>query len=569
MLRRSFLLFAYTFSLITCFAQGTWTQKANLPAAGRLTSFAFDINSKGYIGTGWDGTNIFDDLWEYDPSTNSWTQKANYPGGPVAFSIGFSIGNKGYAGISYSFINEFWEYDPPTNSWAQKASMPGGGVCAAGAFVVGGKGYVTTGSDITNSSQGTWEYTPSSNSWAQKTNFPIKRSDVDRAPFVINGKAYVGTGLNYTTAISNSIVYNDLWEYNPASNAWTQKANLPGVARCGATGFSICYKGFLGLGAINDSTWTVLNDFWMYDPSLNSWSTVTTFPGTTRVDAASFVLNDKAYIFGGSDNWNVSYNDLWEFIPAGGSGGTPPIITTSGNTTICIGDTAHITASGGGSYLWSTGEMTSSISVSPSITTTYSLVVSDGCSSASVNVTVSVVQSGTASFLSSYDPCLASCVQFVDQSIDAGSWLWDFGDGATGNGNTTCHDFGGGSGTYTVSLIINNSTTCADTIAAPVTYEEKKVSTDIYIPNAFSPNDDGENDALHFYLESALCIKYFYIAIYNYWGEKVFESSDLSKGWDGTYNGEKENSGVYTYYLDVTLQSDKKMSKKGNISLLR
>jgi gliding motility-associated-like protein len=90
---------------------------------------------------------------------------------------------------------------------------------------------------------------------------------------------------------------------------------------------------------------------------------------------------------------------------------------------------------------------------------------------------------------------------------------------------------------------------------------------DIFIPNAFSPNRDGNNDVL--YVRSQ-CIKDIHFVIYDRWGEKLFETTDLSVGWDGLFKGESMNPAVYTYYLEALhIQSGKKIIRKGNVSLVK
>lgn len=88
----------------------------------------------------------------------------------------------------------------------------------------------------------------------------------------------------------------------------------------------------------------------------------------------------------------------------------------------------------------------------------------------------------------------------------------------------------------------------------------------IFVPNAFSPNGDNNNDIL---FVRGNVIDEMYIAIYDRWGEKVFESSQQDIGWDGTYKGEKCQPGVFVYYLDITCYGKKTFSKKGNITLIR
>jgi gliding motility-associated-like protein len=57
--------------------------------------------------------------------------------------------------------------------------------------------------------------------------------------------------------------------------------------------------------------------------------------------------------------------------------------------------------------------------------------------------------------------------------------------------------------------------------------------------------------------------------IYNRWGEKVFETKDINKGWDGRFNGGNCNEGVFVLYLNATMKDDKQVVKKGNVTLIR
>lgn len=88
----------------------------------------------------------------------------------------------------------------------------------------------------------------------------------------------------------------------------------------------------------------------------------------------------------------------------------------------------------------------------------------------------------------------------------------------------------------------------------------------IFIPNSFTPNGDGQNDVL--YVRSQY-IDEMYFAIYDRWGEKVFESTDPMNGWDGTFMGEMLEPAVYDYYIEIRCYNQLQFFKKGNITLLR
>jgi gliding motility-associated-like protein len=96
----------------------------------------------------------------------------------------------------------------------------------------------------------------------------------------------------------------------------------------------------------------------------------------------------------------------------------------------------------------------------------------------------------------------------------------------------------------------------------------KKIEPRYILPNAFSPNGDGNNDLFRVILESGLSVEYF--RIYNRWGELVFIEQGTSKGWDGKYKEVDQPVGAYIYYITVrNLSTGKIKSSSGNVTLLR
>jgi gliding motility-associated-like protein len=88
----------------------------------------------------------------------------------------------------------------------------------------------------------------------------------------------------------------------------------------------------------------------------------------------------------------------------------------------------------------------------------------------------------------------------------------------------------------------------------------------LFLPNAFSPNNDGENDVL---FVRGNFIETMYLAVYNRWGELVFESNDRLKGWDGKFKDQLVDPGVFVYYLEITCFNQENYFKKGNITVIR
>lgn len=291
------------------FPQGAWLQKASMGGLARHRPFTFSIGLRGYLGCGWNGVTMYDDFWEYDPTTNTWQQKANYPAGPRLSAFGFAIGNKGYAGTGLDqFLvaqGDFYEYNPITNIWIAKTPFPGMPIFAASAAVVSSKAYICFGDDwdpFYMRYTDLWEYNPTSNAWTYLTPFPgFARRDA--VAFSIGTKAYFGTG--------NDDSYNetsDFWEYEPSTDTWTQLANFAGSDRSQAVGFAINGKGYIGTGGQLDE-----QDFFEYTPTTNSWRGIDMFPGAGRENSASIVIGNRAYVTCGTSG--INYKDLWEFNP--------------------------------------------------------------------------------------------------------------------------------------------------------------------------------------------------------------------------------------------------------------
>ncbi len=114
--------------------------------------------------------------------------------------------------------------------------------------------------------------------------------------------------------------------------------------------------------------------------------------------------------------------------------------------------------------------------------------------------------------------------------------------------------------TYTDPLGCENS----DTITIEVR-EVTCIEPEIFIPNAFTPNQDGRNDILYV---RGPTIRELLLRVYNRWGEKVFETTHPGNGWDGTYKGKPVMPGVYDYYLEAVCFDNEKFFKKGNVTVI-
>lgn len=195
------------------------------------------------------------------------------------------------------------------NHWNPKANFGGEARHRATAFSISDKGYIGMGH--INSAEhilykDIWEYDPATNSWTQKADFGGGLR-YQCAAFSIGDVAYMGTGRNEFDTYES-----DFWKYNPLSNTWYPIADFPGEERRGASGFSIDGKGYVGLG---QATSGYASDFYEYDPATDHWVQMADFIGLPRTSAVSFTHNGKAYV-GTGHTYSLALKDFYEFTPS-------------------------------------------------------------------------------------------------------------------------------------------------------------------------------------------------------------------------------------------------------------
>lgn len=118
-------------------------------------------------------------------------------------------------------------------------------------------------------------------------------------------------------------------------------------------------------------------------------------------------------------------------------------------------------------------------------------------------------------------------------------------------------------GLYKVKVTYNG---CSDSDSVRVNFYDCGLDCQIYVPDIFSPNQDGIND--EFNVKTFCYIKDYHIIIYDRWGEKIYEGSDITKNWDGNRHGKPVEQGCY-YYQITAITPIKPLNKIGIIHLLR
>lgn len=119
-------------------------------------------------------------------------------------------------------------------------------------------------------------------------------------------------------------------------------------------------------------------------------------------------------------------------------------------------------------------------------------------------------------------------------------------------------------GVYDVTQVVFNDLGCSDTLVQSICVENV---VQLFVPNIFSPNEDGKNDFLTIH---TLGIKDFYIRIFDRWGNEMFQSNDVSQSWDGRFNGRSVDPGVYMIMIEYTDQdTEEKFVKYFDLALIR
>lgn len=324
---------------------------------------------------------------------------------------------------------------------------------------------------------------------------------------------------------------------------------------------------------------------------------------------------------------------------AGCSGSNTLTITSAANitavapsTTVCAGQNTVLTASGGTNYSWSNGATTASISLTPMSSATYTVIVSSGACVDTAYASVAVTPSPSLNLGNDSILCVLQTVTLDAGSTGASSYLWSTGE-STQTISVT------GPGTYWVIASLNNclaKDTVSLMVAPTVDLSDSSLCTitpivltagagatsylwstgevtqsisvetagnywvevmygscrsadtavitgdglggSLYVPNAFTPNEDQLNEV---FLARGTGITSFDMSVFDRWGNRIFSSNDINKGWDGKIDGGHyllKNDGdktaqqdVYVWKINYTTQCFPTLVERemGHVSLIK
>ena len=259
-----------------------------------------------------------------------------------------------------------------------------------------------------------------------------------------------------------------------------------------------------------------------------------------------------------------------------------PILVITNPTGVCkplsinLTDNSITTGSTAGTSLtyWTNIGATSPLSNPSNVSTsgTYYIVsTAQGCSSI-MPVTVVIYPSPNATFTSSsnFINNQESTVNLTNNSIGGTTYAWDFGDGQSSTAENPSNTYLiTDQANYLITLLVISEFDCVDSTSLLIEVKEELI---YFIPNSFTPDGDDHNQIFQPIFTSGYDPETYHLSIFNRWGELIFESFDVSKGWDGvnTRTNMKDIDGTYTWKIEFKLKGRLIKEKLyGHVNLLK
>lgn len=239
--------------------------------------------------------------------------------------------------------------------------------------------------------------------------------------------------------------------------------------------------------------------------------------------------------------------------------------SVSPSATICLGQSLKLLADGASTFSWTPSGSLNSGSIknpvaSPSVTTVYTVNISyfNNCA---VQQTVSVKVNPTPTVYAGEDFAVNLDEPMYLNAQGSGTLTWIEGEGVFCSVCPNSQILPKQSSCYTIRAINDYNCMATDEICVEVT-----TNYNIYIPNIFTPNEDGMNDV---FLVYGTGLTKFEMTIFDRWGEKLFVSKDQLVGWDGVYKGKLSKNDVYPYLIQYTSLDGQKHTKTGHVTLMK
>jgi gliding motility-associated-like protein len=198
----------------------------------------------------------------------------------------------------------------------------------------------------------------------------------------------------------------------------------------------------------------------------------------------------------------------------------------------------------------------------------------NGCVFVGLSQTITILEVPNASFIASPQEIsgFSGEVTFVNTSINADSYIWNFGDGNGSNQESPVHQFVAGDTEYTVTLTAISINGCTDDTSIIIRLTNPLV---LWVPNTFTPNYNDNNEVFLPIFSDPSLVREYKLLIFNRWGEIVFESNDIEVGWDGYYKQmdqygvQKVQDGTYIWQIRYIDAYSVTHNEKGHINVLK
>lgn len=233
-----------------------------------------------------------------------------------------------------------------------------------------------------------------------------------------------------------------------------------------------------------------------------------------------------------------------------------PVVSLYKDSTLCAGDQKTLNAGSGFiNYTWNTGSTSSSIIVNK--VGVYSVAVTDvhGCKGADTTKITSMYAKPNLFLGADTSICSSEEIQ-LKTSASFSQYLWS-------TGGIASSIIIKQPGLYWLQVKDANDCIGKDTVIV----NPKDCGKGFFVPTAFTPNNDGKNDLVKPILLGN--VEQYHFWIFNRWGELVFETNDPLKGWNGTYKGQPQNSGVFVWRCMYQFENEQVKNESGSFVLIR
>lgn len=252
----------------------------------------------------------------------NWVELSVYRGVQRTDAAGTGVGNYGYVGTGIDRNNDrlsdFYRYDVNSDQWTAIAEFPGTARNSAVAFEAGGKLYVGAGYDaevVGTYCKDFYEYDPATNQWTQIADLITENGRIGAVAFTVNNNGYVGMGYDGTGEL------NDMYRYNASSDTWTEVSSFTGRKLRDAVAFTINDVAYVCTGVNNGS---YRDDFYSYNAENDAWTRLNSISDATdesfdddydivRNNAVAFTTGGMGYIATGGRS--AAGSTVWEYNP--------------------------------------------------------------------------------------------------------------------------------------------------------------------------------------------------------------------------------------------------------------